>query len=187
MHNNDKDEKQASIRASFDVRSGATKLSVAKMNGNAIEELIFQEQTPVLYGHDHKKRKDGTLSEAILQEGYTVLENYVKLAQSLGASHFAGVATATFRETLNGPAFLERVKQSLGLSLALVSQEEEAILGFLTCAAVAPTNVPQENIVALDSGASSFQLTRCIQAEPPKYEIYSGSLGSSKVTCLLVD
>lgn len=189
------------IRGAFDIGSGATKLSVAVISygedGSAtLLESLFESQTEVLYGHDAKKNSTtNCLSQEILDHGFKVLESYCNRAMTeFGCiSPLIGVATAVFRETKNGEAFLKRVQDSLPLRIHLVSQEEEGLLGFQTATAV--SQLAASDILSWDSGGASFQLVRLRPdrghlhraASPSDCQVYLGCLGSSKVTAMMVE
>lgn len=95
-----------------------------------------------------------------------------------------GVATHVFRKAQNGPDYLRRVGDELGIRLQLVPQATEGQLGYLTALAGLGDRRPREllysqtktcialhrcphhhllpgaeNLIAYDSGAASFQVT----------------------------
>lgn len=194
------------VRASFDIGSGATKLTIARVgllgdDGAAeVREVLFEEYTEVLYGHDLKRRGPGEakeLSEEIMAHGRAVFQRYHELCMSprFRVAKASGIATAVFREADNGPAFLEALQQDFGLSLHLIRQEEEAVLGFRTAVAVVRQTHLEGDITSWDSGGSSFQLVSLRERghsvesdveEKDRYEMYCGSLGASKVTAMMV-
>lgn len=193
--------KRLVTRASLDIGSGATKISVAEVAVNdddgtcTIERLLFEEQTEVLYGHDAKKHAaSGLLSDGILERGQAVLARYCQLAtDEYGcAPPVVGVATAVFREAANGEAFLQRLQRSLPLRVHLVTQQEEGLLGFQT--AVATSGLPPSRLLSWDSGGASFQLVRLrpgLHHPQPQSAadclVYLGGLGSAKVTAMMVE
>lgn len=172
------------VRAAFDVGSGQTKITVAVVDESTgrPQKVLFAEETVVLVGHDFKKSKDGTLSDAILAELRNVLVHYRDIAEGLGAEELAGVATAVFRESKNGGGFIQQMRDELGIGLKLISQEEEGRLGFLT--AVAASGRQSHEIIAWDSGGGSFQIAT--EGESG-LSVYEGPWGASKVLAAIVD
>lgn len=172
------------IRAAFDVGSGQTKITVALVDESTgrPKQVLFAEETVVLVGHDFKKSKNGTLSEAILAELRNVLVHYRDIAAGLGAEEMAGVATAVFRESKNGGEFIQKMKEELGIGLKLISQADEGRLGFLT--AVAASGRQPHEVIAWDSGGGSFQITTEGEAG---LSVYEGPWGASKVLAAIVD
>src|SRR3989338_4419118 len=128
------------IRASFDIGSGATKLTIARVqeeaDGLVVKEVLFEEQTEVLYGHDLKQCAQDDpakqLSEDILKYGERVIAKYraICLSERYRVSRIVGIATAVFREAHNGASFLQHIQSHFGMTIHLISQEQEAVLGF---------------------------------------------------------
>ena len=69
-----------------------------------------------------------------------------------------GVATAAFRKASNGAKFLHRVRDEIGIKIFIISQEQEATMGFLTACATSSSELMAQEIVSWDSGGGSFQL-----------------------------
>lgn len=172
------------VRAAFDVGSGQTKITIAlveETTGRPIQ-VFFAEETPLLVGHDLKQSKDGNLSQKILSELEAVLTHYRNTAVNLGAKELSGVATAVFRESKNGADFISKIKAKTGISLRVISQEEEGRIGFLT--AVAASGQDAGHVVAWDSGGASFQITA---ENGPGLVVYKGPWGASKVLAAMVE
>ncbi len=171
------------IRAAFDVGSGQTKVTIAKVDENTGRpiEILFAEETVVLLGHDFKKNK-GLLSDQILTELEKVLVHYRDLALKLGADELSGVATAVFRESKNGASFIQKARADLGIDLNLITQKEEGRIGFLT--AVAASGKEASEVIAWDSGGGSFQITTEGKEE---LVVYEGPWGASKVLAAMVE
>eukprot|EP00051_Salpingoeca_urceolata_P015904 m.208407 g.208407 ORF g.208407 m.208407 type:complete len:288 (+) comp18533_c0_seq3:392-1255(+) len=146
----------------------------------------------------------------MLERGRQELGGFKVLAESLGVTQYAGVATEVFRRASNGAAFLKSVRDLHGLRLDLVSQTEEGRLGFLTALSTFPDAVDSGSVVAWDSGGGSFQMTtqKCCGARdggpsasatsrnslPPvssladmELNVYEGCWGSSSATAAMVD
>lgn len=169
---------ETTCRAAIDIGSGSTKLCVALVNtetGRATQ-ILFGEEYPILLGHDLKERNDGTLSDKILSKVETQVRKYRDLALQLGAEKVAGVATAVFRESTNGRAFIDKISSDLGVDLRVISQQEEGSIGFLT--AVAASGKKLNEVIAWDSGGASFQIT---YRDGEQLPVYKGPWGGSKV------
>jgi exopolyphosphatase/guanosine-5'-triphosphate,3'-diphosphate pyrophosphatase len=171
-------------RAAIDIGSGSTKLCVALVDKETgrTSQILFGEEFPILVGHDFKERKDGTLGNKILQDVENKIRDYRDLALQLGAEKVCGVATAVFRESSNGRAFIDRLSRDLGVDLRVISQQEEGNIGFLT--AVAASGSDSNDVIAWDSGSASFQISYCDNEE--KLSVYKGPLGGSKVLAEMV-
>ena len=68
----------------------------------------------------------GDLTEEAMARGVDSLKRCLQIAHSFNADDIVAVATSAVREAGNGQAFIERVKQEVGLSINLIAGEEEA-------------------------------------------------------------
>lgn len=130
-----------------------------------IHQVLLGEEHPVKLALDLEDSQNGELSEEIRALGLSTLQNLVKKARELGCQEdtpMPGVATAVFRKAKNGEAFLSTLQRETGVRLQVVSQQEEARLGFQTAVAeveCTTSEVPHEMVV-WDSGGGSFQIVR---------------------------
>jgi exopolyphosphatase / guanosine-5'-triphosphate,3'-diphosphate pyrophosphatase len=170
-------------RAAIDIGSRATKLCVAHVDKETgrTSQILFGEEFPILVGHDLKERNDGTLGDKILLDVENQIRKYRDLALQLGAEKVSGIATAVFRESTNGRAFIDRVSKDLGVDLRVISQQEEGNIGFLT--AVAASEKDSNDVIAWDSGGASFQIS---YLDGEKLSVYNGPWGDSKVLAEMV-
>ncbi len=76
---------------------------------------------------------------------------------------WAAIATAAFRSAENSLELFDKFHEQLGISVAIIPQQREGRLGFLTAQTV--TGIPKENLISLDSGLGSFQLTTEINGD----------------------
>ena len=68
----------------------------------------------------------GDLTEEAMLRGINSLKRCLQVANSFNADDIVAVATSAVREAGNGQVFIERVKNDAGLSINLISGEEEA-------------------------------------------------------------
>eukprot|EP00911_Craspedida_sp_UC1_P002299 UC1_evm2s1739 len=128
------------IRAAFDVGSGKTKMDVCTVDvhRNVIVNTLYSEQIDVPFALDMLEGGAGgggggeLLSEDILERGMSALVHLKARANQLGASAYAGIATAVFRRATNGADFLARAETQLAIRLSVVSQAVEGEVGYLT-------------------------------------------------------
>ncbi len=157
---------KVAVRAAFDIGSGSTKMKVGRVttSGSTVAvELLFpvpsdNGERKVTYMDALKASgKNNVLSDAVIEMGITELKNLKALAEPLGATEYLGVATAAFREAQNGKEALEKIGKATGIALRVVSQEEEASLGFWGAVGVAKTD-PAKTVV-WDIGGGSQQIS----------------------------
>lgn len=83
--------------------------------------------------HHHTRLGDGgftarRLTSAALTRTMRVLRRYAKILRSFNVDRLDAVATSAVRDANNGPAFVRRVREQLGIPLRVVSGQEEARL-----------------------------------------------------------
>ena len=105
--------------------------------------------------------KGGVVPAKALSQALQDLETLVKVARNAGASPIIAIATEALREVANGPAFIDLIGTTLGITAVLISGEEEAALDY--CWATFPP-VPPTPLLVVDSGGGSTQV---ILAEGP--------------------
>lgn len=82
------------------------------------------------------------------------------------------MATESFRLAKNGCALIDRIYNETGLSITIIPQEEEGVLGFIS--AINEANVNSESVVSLDFGGGSFQITTKCDGQ---FYVYEGKIG----------
>ena len=98
--------------------------------------------------------KGGVVPAKALSQTLQDLEVLVKSARNTSASPIIALATEALREVANGPAFIDLVGTTLGISAVLISGQEEAALDY--CWATFPP-VPPVPLLVVDSGGGSTQ------------------------------
>lgn len=137
------------------------------------------EQCDILLWHDlgREDNPENTLSDGILDKCFHCLKHFKQIGEQYGVQQHCGIGTAVFRKASNGVAFLERVKNVLGIDIRLVSQEEEGRIGSLTALSVSSVK-DEARLLAWDSGGGSFQLIH-------QGFVYKGAFGSSSTALLM--
>jgi len=169
-------------RAGIDMGSGSTKIQVTQVDvcQHRLGKVLYEDQRPVGFNADLAKSNNNQLSEAIQQQGVAALSEMVKKAQSFKPTRVTGVATAVFRTASNGQQVIDRFNQQAHVNLKIISQQQEAELGFQSAkAALNEKNVKDEDLLVWDIGGGSMQMTSYRdQAGKPAVEVYQGKLAS---------
>ncbi len=162
-------------RAAFDIGSGSTKMTLAKVNTceNKIVEVFFEDQAAVGY-KQALYDNNNTFSQKILDEGISELKELKQTATELGVTEFSALATQAFREATNGQKALDRISDDVGLKVRVINQELEAKFGYLGAKVKHPFN-DDENILVWDIGGGSMQMT---YVENGEFKYYLGKLAS---------
>ena len=160
-------------RTAFDIGSATMKMKTAKVNKcrETPVEIIRQKEVKVSFAENTRNH---LLSRDIQNIGIEQLQVLKKEALALGTQTFAGVATAAFRQADNTPLFLAEIKAETGINVRMISQDEEAVLGYK--AATANTKDPPEHIVVWDIGGHSMQMI--MKHRDQNYRVYRGHLAS---------
>lgn len=101
------------------------------------------------------------LSEAAETRGYSTLRLFKRFCESNGVDLVIPTATSAVREAANGGAFVERVEREMGLSLRVLTGQEEAYYGVIG----ALNEVPIRQGFVLDIGGGSAQLSEVREGE----------------------
>lgn len=137
--------------AVIDVGSNSVRLVVYRLEGRAIWQ-VYNEK--VLAGLGRDIASTGRLNEAGVAKTLIALRRFqALLGEKTGARIFA-VATAAVRDAEDGPAFVARVRAETGLSLRVLTGEEEARYSALGVAA----GLPDASGVVGDLGGGSLEL-----------------------------
>lgn len=164
------------IRAAFDIGSGSTKMKVAEINtcDQTISKVLLDEQVKIDYRDALEKNPEGLFPEKVQKEGLTALEAMKMKARTKGARSFTGIATAAFRQAKNGEAFAKDIRTKVGIPVRVISQNEEAMLGFN--AVVVKEHANPADIVVWDIGGGSQQMMALDEKSEPV--IYYGTMAS---------
>ncbi len=98
----------------------------------------------------------GHLSVESALAAIEALQRMVTLATQLGAERIECVATSAVRDATDGAAFVRQVKKSAGLTVRVISGEEEARLSFRS--AQAAFDLAHGRMVTCDIGGGSVEL-----------------------------
>ncbi len=159
-------------QAAMDIGSGSTKILVAIVNTceGKILKTLFKESKSI-------KVKESVIGESIPKS----IQSDLDLAISewkiktlpLNIKSYKAVATEVFRSTSNGLAVLEELEKKHLLKIKLITQIEEAILGFWS--AVGASGLDPKQIVSWDIGGGSMQMTTIKNNE---FMFYTGKMAS---------
>lgn len=138
---------------------GTNTLTVTVLFGDRNEprRLRIAEELQFVTGLGKQRGPDGALTAAGMGRAWSALSHAANRLDALGVPTTAirGAATAACREAPNGRAFLERVRDELGLPFRVVTGAEEARLVALAQARSFPDALP---LVAVDIGGGSTEV-----------------------------
>ena len=144
---------QGAAAAVIDVGSNSVRLVLYRLEGRAIW-ATFNEK--VLAGLGRDMGATGKLSPEGSAMALAALKRFRAILDAVGPEQVFAVATAAVRDSSDGAAFVEKVREETGLALRVLSGEEEARYAALGVLAGAPNS----DGVAGDLGGASLELTR---------------------------
>lgn len=150
--------RQTERRAIIDVGSGGTKYLIADFN-LATEEytIVDQGKFNVSYQRALNESRDHLFHLDIREEGIRVFQQIQTLFREHGVEKSFAFATEAFRQAENASEFVAEIANRSGIEVHIFEQIDEASLAFEQ--AVLHLQVPKEDLVVLEIGTGSFQLT----------------------------
>lgn len=153
---NDRSPRDAAV---IDIGSNSVRLVVYRLEGRAIW-TVFNEK--VLAGLGRDLSRTGKLSPEGVDVTLIALRRFKAVLEATRPQQVFAAATAAVREAVDGPAFVRKVKAETGLTVQVLSGEEEARYSALGVLAGAP----DASGVVGDLGGSSLELTRVAEGQP---------------------
>jgi len=143
--------------AVIDIGSNSARIVVYRLEGGVSTQILASSRGSLKL----VRELDAThrLSDEAVARAFEALQDFRAIALGAGAERVFTLATAAVRDAENGPDFIARVKERLGLEVRILSGEEEARYGFLG----AVGGLPIEHGVLFDVGGGSMQVTHFLQ------------------------
>ncbi len=149
-------------RVAFDIGSLTTKMITADIDPetNTVVKIIAKDTRKTEYKHDLEKSSNyGNFSREMIEKGIQALKELKNECENLQPQpqEYAAVATAAFRTAKNSAAIIEKSLKELCIPITIISQAEEAQLGFY--GALARTGSDKSKSIVWDVGGGSMQIT----------------------------
>lgn len=164
----------------IDVGSNTIHLLVGEVVGGAVVPVTGEKVSARL---GSGVERTGGIEARRLEVGASAIEMFASISALNGAPEPAVLATSAVRDAENGPELVERVRQRTGLSVRLISGEEEALLGFrgaLSAGSWAGISWKTPTLV-VDLGGGSAQLILGDAGGGPTDRV-SLKLGTNRIT-----
>jgi exopolyphosphatase / guanosine-5'-triphosphate,3'-diphosphate pyrophosphatase len=140
--------------AAIDIGTNSIKLLVANVEDDGAMEVVVREKSMVRLGSE--TLRTGRLSPEAIEAGVSTVEHLAKIASGSGAEVVRVVATCAVREASNSDEFVAAARKRTGLTVDVISGEEEARLINLAVRSEFPaTNDP---LFLVDIGGGSTEL-----------------------------
>ncbi|MFC5405448.1 Ppx/GppA family phosphatase [Cohnella soli] len=140
----------------IDIGSNTVRLSVYHINENGAYRVVDQGRWPARLSE--RMSSDGTLPDSAVDELCEVMRHFKRICQKHGASRIRAVATAAIRQAGNRDAVIEKLRKNAGLSIEILSGEDEARIG--TQAMLNSLSVRDAFVVDIGGGSTEITLVR---------------------------
>jgi exopolyphosphatase/guanosine-5'-triphosphate,3'-diphosphate pyrophosphatase len=138
--------------ACVDIGTNTTRLLVAERSGDGLREVVSVRRFARL-----KPAPDGDIPAESIARIAELVTAHVAMARKHGAASVRAVATAAIRHATNGGELCEAVHRAAGVTVDVLSGQEEAALAFE--GALATFDEPPEGVIGvIDVGGGSSEL-----------------------------
>jgi exopolyphosphatase/guanosine-5'-triphosphate,3'-diphosphate pyrophosphatase len=144
--------------AAMDIGTNSIKLLVAAVEEDGVLEVISREKSLVRLGTE--TLATGYLPPEAIEAGVSAVQELLKSAQAQGAELVRAVATCAVREASNGRDFVEAVLRRTGVSVDVISGEEEARLIHLGARSEFPERLDPIFLVDIGGGSTEFVISK---------------------------
>lgn len=162
--------------AAIDLGTNSVRCIVVEVDKLGKFRVLDDEKATVRLGEGIVK--DGAISDAAWQRSMDALSRMKKITDGYGVIGVETVATSAVRRAANGAAFVEAVADNTGLSIAIISGEEEAELAALS--ALNNFDMEGTRYAMVDIGGGSVEVVTALGNHID--EVYSLELGAVTLT-----
>src|SRR5262245_4236056 len=162
--------------AAIDIGTNSIRCVVAEAESDGSYRVLGEEREMTRLGHDLYRR--GRLAVEPMERSYAALAKMKAIADGFEVTELRAVATSAVREASNGRAFCREVRRRCGLSVEVISPEEEAQLALLS--ALRNVDLAGRSLAVVDIGGGSTEIV--LGAGPVVDQLYTLPLGAVRLT-----
>jgi len=163
--------------AAIDCGTNTIKLLIARPTEHGLEDLV-REARMVRLGQGVDAA--GELHVDALERTFAAIDEYAGCIREHGAERVRFVATSASRDASNAAAFVDGVRERLGVEPEVVSGTEEAALAFDGCVRNLREQ-PALPVIVVDIGGGSTELIEGFSLESGPSSAYSMQIGSVRL------
>ncbi len=145
----------------IDVGSNAMRLGIATQDFDGTAQLIQRYREPVRLGHD--AFTTGILSQQCMDDAVEAFIQFRRILDQHHVGEFRATATSAMRDSKNGAELQRRILDETGITLEVISGEEEARLVHYSIAR--RTDLTNKFTLLIDMGGGSVEVTLCNDGE----------------------
>jgi exopolyphosphatase / guanosine-5'-triphosphate,3'-diphosphate pyrophosphatase len=162
--------------AVIDIGTNTTRLLVAEREEDG--DVVELERRTIITSLGKGVDATGRLSDEAMDRVSEAIASYREVIDRLGVEKVVAVATSAMRDSENGPAFRDHLRERFGIDARTISGDEEARLTFR--GATAGRNDDRETVV-IDIGGGSTEYVVGRPGEDPSFHT-STQMGSVRHT-----
>ena len=161
--------------AAIDAGSNSIRLVVAEVLPSGGYRVLDEERENTRLAAS--MTKTGRLDPTAADASIGVLRNFLSIANGYSAGQIRAIGTSALRDAEDGPAFCDRVRKELKLSIEVISAAEEARLAFLSVARA--FDISGREVAVADIGGGSTEIV--LASSGLVDQIYETKLGAVRV------
>ena len=162
--------------AAMDFGSGATKALVVEVDicQKKLGKIVFQEHLALPLNESLEKSKDEKIPQKVAEEALPRLKEFIGKVHQHHPVKIMVVGTSVFRVAKNGQEIAQFFSDNLKLNVRVISQTEEAELGYYSVLSLGQVQDP-EKLIVWDIGGGSMQMYTIDKGQT---QIFEGNLAS---------
>ncbi|HEV7846984.1 MAG TPA: Ppx/GppA phosphatase family protein [Thermoleophilaceae bacterium] len=161
--------------AVIDIGTNTTRLLVAEVEDGEVVEL---ERRTTITALGQGVDQSGRLADEAMDRVAEAIAAYREVIDRLAVERVVAVATSAMRDSANGPAFRDHLRERFGIDARTISGDEEARLTFLGATA---GRHDERQTVVIDIGGGSTEYVVGRAGEKPSFHL-STQMGSVRHT-----
>ncbi|MGP1308890.1 MAG: Ppx/GppA phosphatase family protein [Phycisphaerales bacterium] len=143
--------------AAIDVGTNSIRVIVAEAFADGQYRVLDDEKEIARLGSG--MTETNRIDDASMERAVLAIDRQKRIAEGYGASYIRAVGTAAVRDAANGQELVDRVRERTGITIEVISPEEEAQLTFKSVSAAFDlTSFPS---VIADIGGGSAEVVLC--------------------------
>lgn len=142
--------------AVIDVGTNSIKCTLAEKNSEGILTILMDRHTITRLGEGLSKR--GILGDSAMERNCEALVDFIEMVKKRGARRVLVVGTMALRTAKNAERFLTMVEEASGISIQILTGEEEAYYSFLAVSAGLPYLTSHLLLFDIGGGSTEFIL-----------------------------
>ena len=143
--------------AAIDIGTNSTKMTVADVSDDGLLSVVLEDSdvTRLGEGVDHSHR----LGDLPMARTLAAIVHFADAARILGAETILGAGTSALRDASNGPAFIAAVLAKSGVTVQIISGDQEANLAYAAVRSDAGLGIAADaSLLVFDIGGGSTEL-----------------------------